>query len=292
MRWKSSIFVIVLILLIFVFPLVLAVKTPILIHSHPNHTISINIIEPKTEDSLEHFVGNSGKSGIFAKDTSVTQEFKVVLLASKNKKFAVPPTSFGNYTPGETLEFLLTKTEVKEISDQEPKETEEKKDNKSSSENATLQTESVPEQKAEETEKNQLQREEKQEETENKSLTGITGKAVSETNNDSELKDILIKVGSIIFLAVFALFTVFLTLKTISKRKTKIQEKGGNIKLTKYQDFKDKMQKNRKVDKKLSEAEKRLKQAQQEVDRLKRIKEIESELNKREKELNKLKGKE
>ncbi len=290
MRCKNILVVLMIILSILILPLVLAIKTPILVYSHPNHTVSINIVNPETENSLEHFVGNSGKSGIFSKDASVTREFKVILLASKNKKFAVPPVTFGNYTPGQTLEFLLTKTDVKEITNQEPEvkmENKSEENNKSESKNSTI-TESVPEQNQSE---ENISNKDAKESINETNLAGITGKAVSE-NEGPGLRSIFVKIGAIIFLAIFSLFAVFLTLKTISKRKTKTQEKNEKIKLTKYQDFKDKMQKNKEVDKKLSEAEKRLKQTQEEVDRLKKIKEIESEMHKKEKELNRLKRKE
>jgi hypothetical protein len=279
-------------LLIFVSPIVLAVKTPIIVHSHPNHTISINLVDPETEESLEHFVGNSGKSGIFSKDAQVDEEFKLVLLVSKDKKFVVPPTTFGNYTPGSTLEFLLTKTEIKKISDQDisdSKDTEEQEENINESVNTEIDSEATQENEEAAGQEISEDEEENNEQTSNEALAGITGKAISDDEKPLT-RGIMMKIGIIIFLSIFSLFGVFLTLKLVSQRKNRTKE--DNIKFTKYQDFKEKIQKSSAVSKKLSEAEKRLKSAQDEVERLKRIREIEKEMHKNEKELNKLKKKE
>jgi len=213
-------------LLVISLTLVSAVNTPIKVKTYSNHTVSINVIDPETDESLKHSYGQSDNYGVYSIDfVSEARQFSLVLLVSKDKKFVVSPTEFGNFSTGQALEFKLLPGIAQQIKDdEEPKTTEPDEPENNTEEPKTTNTE------------NDVEPETTTNSSEIPAETGdITGQAIAETDSGGSFFTNKYTIVGYIIVGILAIsFVIFIVGKKLAKNR-------GPKKFTvkKFSDFKE-----------------------------------------------------
>ncbi len=240
---------------------VVSAVTPVKITTYPNHTVSINFVHPETQESLDHFSGESDRFGEYSVEFTQERVFDLIILLSKDKKFVVPPTKLEGFNPGEALEFEIFNGEIKQIGvtitdDSNETDTNQTDSNQTDTNQTTLN----------ETDSDENLTLDTSSQTQDQQV--ITGEAVEGNESRGYFSSALY---IIIIVVVLAVIVVLFVLKGSLFKKV-----PGSFKIRKYSEIKDQLEKKKaeepsspERDKELLEAEEKIKEAQEEIKRIK-----------------------
>jgi len=264
-----------------------ALLTPVTVKTYPNYTISIDFINPSTQESLEHFSGQSDRFGEFTVEfSSSASTFDLILLLSKDKKFIIRPTKLEGFTAGEALKFEMFSGEIKQI-------TGGTEDNEDETTGTTDNNSTENETEANETASNQSTEVIVDTTSDSQEQQAITGGAIE----GNETKGYFSGALYIIILAVVLVVIVVLFVL----KNSLFKKNPENFKVRKYSEIKDQLEKRKEGepitlsserDKELLEAEEKIKEAQEDIKKIKerhsKVDEAKKRFEEAKKELEKL----
>jgi len=253
--------VIFLIAFLAVMPSAQAFMTKITINTYQNHTVAINVLDPRDKSTRDHFSGNSGESGIFVLnyDAPTTMPFALMTLVSKDKKFVVSPKIFGNFTVGDDIEFDLFLGAVKKVLDESAIEN--LTTNSTEAINQTETSSNITESNITSSEEN------------NSIDAGIVGSAISEPEESSTKKIAYFIIAIAVLLGAFIGLVVMKQKSSVALEQPEDNSSGNSksdtINKQAITAVKEQVQIHKDT---IEDAEKKLKEAQNELLRLKKDK--------------------
>ncbi len=272
------IFILMLVVSLVLAPIVSAVTTPIEFRGYPNHNLSAYVINSNDGSEITSLNQDIDSSGITTINLdSGTVKFYVVATIKKEGKIIKKAATYGNYTAGNSVYINLNEeipaTPVVAVAEPAENTTEENEIETNTTEGIVEETATI----------------------EPNSEAKITGKSIFSGENILAKKWYIIIVASVLFASVIVFFVI---------KKVKSPAAPENIKIRKYSEMKEELEARKEDESSVSyhessellEAEKKIKEAQEDIERIKnkgsRLREAERKFEEAKNELEKLKAEE
>jgi len=265
---KKFIFVVLVLALVLFLPLVAAVKTDITVKTDPKYYVNIKVDNPSTGEKVDHYFTKPDATGVvFFSVSTVIETIDVEIIVSDVSNVIVKQFQEGNHPAGEAINLDFTVKEGSEnLTDTAAEEN-------STSENGN-ESEAASEAVAEEAVAD--------EEVSDENVSPETGEGTTTGSIVSGGVDVLKKVPKwgyyVVGGVLVAFLVVFFVMKSGFSFKSHHEPKGG-------EEFRIVGRNNPNLAEEIERAEKKIKEAQEEIEKFKRKEEMEDRIKSAEKRL-------
>jgi hypothetical protein len=217
--------------------------TPITVKTIANTNVEINVLNPQTFDVLETFKQNSGATGEFTVTSKSTQPTIYLIVKVKKENMILFSERFNNYKTGEQIKIYLPKILEETGKDSTPENsTNQTAENNTAQNNTTVAASTAPAQQEQVTQEPVIPQ------------APLTGQAVSETES--------VKTNWIYY--IIAIVVIMIAIAMFMMRKKLFKEKlPGPTKTKSTPEYES------SINKELAQAERKLAEAQTEIQRIK-----------------------